>query len=107
MADNKKALGAKDEPGPKSEDTEVVAPSTATEQAGADQFLEQSRGRSFGDNTSSSGGANTAGLHGRDGGVSEGTSNNPAPSAEAITGEAPADSDNEEGASEDSGVKKL
>lgn len=110
MADNKnaKTLGSKDGPGPKSEDDVAVAPSTAQEQAGADQHLEQMRSNTFGDNTSSSGGANSPGLHGRDGGVSQGTSNNPAPSEEAVKGtDGVHENSNDETDDKDDDVKKL
>lgn len=52
--------------------------------AGADQDLEDSRGKTMGDTTSSSAGANNPGQHGRDGGEIGGQSNNPAPSEAAI-----------------------
>lgn len=95
MADNKPSTG-----GPKTSDSkrdQNVTPER--NQAGADLHTEEARGRVFGDNTSSTGGANNPGQHGRDGGEigsvvepenREMLSNNPAPS-EAVV-------ENEEGA---------
>lgn len=81
MADEKKA------PGPKTEDTkrqEEVTPAQNVE--GANRDLQDRRMNTFGDNTSSTGGANTPGQHGRDGGEINGTDNNPAPSADVVEG---------------------
>lgn len=70
------------EPELDADSTEPVVDASA--QPAADLHLEQARGTTFGDNTSSNGDANTRGLHGRDGGsVPEGPSN-PAPSPAAI-----------------------
>lgn len=78
---------------------EDVAP-TAQEQAGANLHLEQTRGTVFGDNTSAGSGLagdnnnnNVPGLHGRDGGFSEGTPNNPAPIEEQVDEDATKDGD--------------
>lgn len=91
MAEEKKTAG------PKSEDTKRTDNiSDAKLQAGADQALQESRGNVFGDNTSSSGGANNPGQHGRDGGEINGTTNNPKPSEAAISGEK-ADDNQKEG----------
>lgn len=84
--------------GPKSEDskrTDEVTDANLT--AAADQDLSDRRGNVFGDITSSTGGANNAGQHGRDGGEINGQTNNPAPSEAAVNGETPAA---EEGAEE-------
>lgn len=82
--------------GPKSEDTKRDKDVTDTQnQAGADLHLQQSRGTVFGDTTSSQGGANNPGQHGRDGGEINGTTNNPAPSENAISGEAADDNEQE------------
>lgn len=56
--------------------------------AAADQNLNDSRGTTFGDTTSSSSGANNPGQHGRDGGEVNGQTNNPAPSDAAVAPEA-------------------
>lgn len=83
MADNKPSTG-----GPKTADSkrdEKVAPAQNVE--GANQDLQERRSTVFGDNTSSTGGANNPGQHGRDGGEIDGTPNNPAPAKEVIEGE--------------------
>jgi hypothetical protein len=64
-------------------------------QGGADRHLQDTRSGVFGDNTSSSAGANNPGQHGRDGGEIGGVSNNPAPSDEAVSGEAADDEEKE------------
>lgn len=69
------------------ESTEPVVDASA--QAAADAWLEQSRGKVFGDITSSNGDSNTRGLHGRDGGVVPEGASNPAPSDAAQEPEAP------------------
>jgi len=59
---------------------EVNAMATEEGIAGADQHLSDvTSGHVFGDNTSSSGGANNPGQHGRDGGTINGEENNPVP----------------------------
>jgi hypothetical protein len=63
------------------ESTEPVVDASA--QAAADAWLEQSRGRVFGDITSSNGDSNTRGLHGRDGGIVPEGPSNPVPSEKA------------------------
>lgn len=74
-----------DKKGPKSTDTKREEEVTSTQNvAGANRDLEDRRQHLFGDNTSSSGGANNPGQHGRDGGEIAGVDNNPAPSEEAI-----------------------
>lgn len=65
----------------------------ASVQEVVDMWLEQSRGRVFGDNTSSNGDSNTRGLHGRDGGVVPDGPSNPAPSQAAQEPEAPENTD--------------
>lgn len=90
MADEKDAGKASDKrtTGPKTEDSsregEVSDPRLV---AGADQNLADSRTSQFGDHTSSTGGANNPGQHGRDGGEINGVTNNPAPSEAAVAGE--------------------
>lgn len=74
--------------------------------AGANQDLEDSRGKTSGDTTSSSSGANNPGQHGRDGGEINGVSNNPAPSEAAIEPEAP-QADEGSAAEQASTTKKL
>lgn len=81
MADKKVA-------GPKTEDSkrdEEVTSAQNTE--GANRHLEDVRLNVFGDNTSSTGGANNPGQHGRDGGEIDGVDNNPAPSEDVVSGE--------------------
>lgn len=76
MADNSPTKVAKEGRSDKPEEKANV-----NEVANADLELEQRRmGNLHGDNTSSSGGANNPGMHGRDGGEAGGTTNNPAPS---------------------------
>lgn len=92
--------------GPKTQDTkrneDVDSPELT---AGADKHLSDVRNNLFGDNTSSSGGANTPGQQGRDGGEINETTNNPAPSDEAIKGESEvADAEEKTG---DKELKKL
>lgn len=67
-------------------DTEAPAAASPKQQEGANRFAEDSRGRIWGDTTGSGSGIpgrtennNIDGLHGRDGGFSEGSPNNPAP----------------------------
>lgn len=69
------------------ESTEPVVDASA--QAAADAWLEQSRGKVFGDITSSNGDSNTRGQHGRDGGVVPEGPSNPTPSVAAQEPEAP------------------
>jgi hypothetical protein len=92
MADNKPSTG-----GPKTTDSKRDAEVTPTQNVeGANQNLQDMRSNTFGDNTSSTGGANNPGQHGRDGGEIDGTDNNPAPSKDVIEGER-ADDTNQEG----------
>lgn len=94
MADNVKDTKST---GPKSADSKRTSePAAPDMQAAADQYLQDTRGNVFGDNTSSTGGANNAGQHGRDGGEINGTDNNPAPSKDAVSGEAADDNEKEE-----------
>lgn len=83
MVDDKKTVG------PKTEDSKRGEPpvTPAENVEGANQYLSDTRQSVVGDNTSSTGGANNPGQHGRDGGEIDGVSNNPAPDAEAIAGE--------------------
>ncbi len=64
--------------------------------AAADQNLQDARGTTFGDTTSSSQGANNPGQHGRDGGETNGQTNNPKPTDAAVKGEE-ADDNQKEG----------
>lgn len=75
--------------GPKSSDSkrEGDVPD-AKAVAGANQDLQDRRSSVFGDNTSSTGGANNPGQHGRDGGEINGQTNNPKPDENTISGEA-------------------
>lgn len=57
---------------------------TLSSQAGADENLNQRKGKVWGDNTSSSGENNQIGQHGRDGGTVDGLASNPAPSEKAL-----------------------
>lgn len=89
MADDKedKEVKASDKKvaGPKSEDSKregEVENAAAVE--GANRDLEARRQSQHGDLTSSTGGANNPGQHGRDGGEINGQSNNPAPSEGAV-----------------------
>jgi len=67
---------------------------------GANQYLEDvTGGKQHGDNTSSSGGANNPGQHGRDGGTINGEDNNPVP--DDPTPEAPPPEGDEEGSAGD------
>lgn len=81
MADNKK----KDEQEAEAETGQTeLGQTTISEQEGANQLQQdQTSGKVFGDTTSSAAGANIPGYHGRDGGVAEGTTNNPAAQEEA------------------------
>ena len=104
MADTKGPAG-----GPKSKDStrdKDVGPAQNVE--GANQHLQDTRRNVFGDNTSSTGGANNPGQHGRDGGEINQTTNNPAPSEDVISGERADDTNTEGGElSDGSEVKKL
>jgi hypothetical protein len=83
MADNKPSTG-----GPKSADSKRDEKVSDTQnQGGADKDLQERRSTVFGDNTSSTGGSNNPGQHGRDGGEIDGTPSNPAPSESAVSGE--------------------
>jgi hypothetical protein len=82
--------------GPKSKDTkpkEVPDEPHMTE--GANRHLQDTRLNVFGDNTSSSGAQNVPGQHGRDGGETNGVSNNPAPSEDVISGDRADDTNKE------------
>jgi hypothetical protein len=92
MADEKKG------PGPKTEDTRRDEDVSAQQNtAGANAAVEDMRGRVFGDNTSSTGGANNPGQHGRDGGeintaaAGSVSTNNPAPDEAVAENEAGAE----------------
>lgn len=62
---------------------------TISEQKGANQLQEdQTAGKVFGDTTSSMAGKNQSGYHGRDGGIAEGTTNNPAAQEQSEESEA-------------------
>jgi hypothetical protein len=82
---------AKETDNPNTQDPEK-APAAASPQlqSAADQGLEDTRGRTFGDTTSSMGGKNNPGQHGRDGGSSIptdhplGFDHNPPPSEAAV-----------------------
>jgi hypothetical protein len=67
---------------------------TPAEQEGANRRVEdETSGKLFGDTTSTRGDANIQGYHGRDGGVAQGTTNNPAADENADVGaNAPSDS---------------
>jgi hypothetical protein len=92
MADNKPSTG-----GPKTTDSKRDNDiSNVQNVEGANRNLQDMRSNTFGDNTSSTGGANNPGQHGRDGGEIDGTDNNPAPSKDVIEGER-ADDTNQEG----------
>jgi len=61
-------------------DEEVNAMCSEESIEGANQYLSDvTQGHVFGDNTSSTGGANNPGQHGRDGGEVNGEDNNPSP----------------------------
>src|SRR6188768_35777 len=69
---------------------EVNAMCTEESIEGANQHLHDvTSGHVFGDNTSSSGGANNPGQHGRDGGTVNGEDNNPSPEDPTPEEEAP------------------
>jgi len=71
-------------------DPEAEQQCTAEGVAGANQHLEDvTSGHVFGDTTSSSGGANNPGQHGRDGGAINGEDNNPTPEDPTPEEEAP------------------
>lgn len=103
MADNKddkdnKVSDKKATPlsGAKTEDSKregKIAAGAAVE--GANRDLEARRQSQHGDLTSSTGGANNPGQHGRDGGEINGQTNNPAPSEDVVSGERANDSQTE------------
>lgn len=74
-------------PGPKTSDSKrnVDVPDAKMVE-GANRDLQDRRMNKFGDTTSSTGGANTPGQHGRDGGEINGQDANPAPSEDVISG---------------------
>ena len=79
---------------------EVNANASSEQIEGADQYLSDvTGGKQHGDNTSSSGGANNPGQHGRDGGTINGEENNPVPTDP--TPEAPPPEGGEDGAAGD------
>lgn len=97
VEDEKGTVSDKKVAGPKTEDSKregEVENTRLTE--GANKDLQDRRLHTFGDNTSSTGGANNPGQHGRDGGEINGETNNPAPSEDVISGER-ADDTNTEG----------
>jgi hypothetical protein len=86
----------KSAPGPKTTDTKrTTEPSSPAMTEAANRDLQDRRMNTFGDNTSSTGGANTPGQHGRDGGEINETSNNPAPADEVVSGERADDTNKE------------
>jgi hypothetical protein len=90
MADNKdnKVTDNKNA-GPKTSDSKREGEvENAQAVGGANQDLQDRRSSVFGDNTSSTGGANNPGQHGRDGGEINGQTNNPAPDENTVKGEA-------------------
>jgi hypothetical protein len=92
MPDTKGVAGA----GPKTKDsTREKEPADPSMVEGANRDLQDRRGTTFGDNTSSSSAANTPGQHGRDGGEINGTDNNPAPSDDVVKGERADDNEKE------------
>lgn len=85
MEDKDNKVSDKKDKGPKSEDSKREGDiANAANVAGADRDLEARRQSQHGDLTSSTGGANNPGQHGRDGGEINGQSNNPAPSEGAV-----------------------
>lgn len=93
VTDNKGPAGS----GPKTTDSKRNAEVTPEQNVeGANRHLQDTRsGTVFGDNTSSTGGANNPGQHGRDGGEINGATNNPAPSEEVISGDRADDTNKE------------
>lgn len=81
-------------------DKEAPTAKSPREQEGANMHLEQTRGNVFGDTTASGSGLpgnnpnnNIPGLHGRDGGFSDGSPNNPAPIEDQVDPDATKDGD--------------
>lgn len=89
---------------------EVNAMCTEESIEGANQHLHDvTQGHVFGDNTSSSGGANNPGQHGRDGGTVNGEDNNPVPDDPTPEEEIPVEdgaAGDESGTVTDLGLKK-
>lgn len=97
MADNVKDTKGVAGAGTKTADSKrETEPSSPQMTEGANQDLQNRRLNQFGDITSSTGGANNPGQHGRDGGEINETFNNPAPSEDVVEGPR-ADDTNKEG----------
>lgn len=96
--------------GPKSEDSKREGnPTPVAHTEGANRNYQDAALGRVGDTTSSTGGANNPGQHGRDGGEINEVSNNPPPSEEVITGERADDTkkDDKELKNEAKEIKKL